>query len=71
MVDGDPGRVHGGLVDEVQLAEKRWIRRLEARHGSELREKRQAAIDAHDGALLKNIRRQLHHYNRQIRAHAK
>ena len=25
---------------------------------------------AHDGALLKSIRRQIHHYNRQIRAHA-
>lgn len=37
----------------------------------ELRAKRQAAVDARDHALLKNIRRQLHHYNRQIRAHAR
>jgi len=37
----------------------------------ELREKRQAALEAHDGASLKNIRRQIHHYNRQIRAHAR
>jgi len=36
----------------------------------ELREKRLAALEAHDGALLKSIRRQIHHYNRQIRAHA-
>ena len=37
----------------------------------ELRAKRQAALEARDGALLKNIRRQIHHYNRQIRAHAR
>jgi len=37
----------------------------------ELKVERQAAIEAHDGALLKNIRRQIHHYNRQIRAHAR
>ena len=37
----------------------------------ELRTKRQAALDVHDAALLKSIRRELHHYNRQIRAHAK
>ena len=37
----------------------------------ELRDKRQAALEAHDGALLRNIRRQIHHYNRQIRAHAR
>lgn len=37
----------------------------------ELRQKRQAALEARDPALLKNIRRQLHHYNRQIRAHAR
>src|SRR5262245_545379 len=37
----------------------------------ELKVKRQAAVEAHDGALLKNIRRQIHHYNRQIRAHAR
>ncbi len=37
----------------------------------ELRQQRQSAIDAHDSARLKNIRRQLHHFNRQIRAHAR
>lgn len=37
----------------------------------ELKAKRQAAIDAHDAALLKTIRRTIHHYNRQIRAHAR
>ena len=37
----------------------------------ELRAKRQAALAARDSALLKNIRRTLHHYNRQIRAHAR
>ena len=37
----------------------------------ELRAKRQEALDAHDGSLLKSIRRQIHHYNRQIRAHAR
>lgn len=37
----------------------------------ELKTKRQTALEAHDHALLRNIRRQLHHYNRQIRAHAR
>jgi hypothetical protein len=37
----------------------------------ELRQQRQTALDAHDSARLKSIRRQLHHYNRQIRAHAR
>src|SRR5262245_12887620 len=36
----------------------------------DLKAKRQAALEAHDAALLKNVRRQIHHYNRQIRAHA-
>ena len=36
----------------------------------ELKAKRQAALDARDHAGLKSIRRQLHHFNRQIRAHA-
>ena len=36
----------------------------------DLKEKRQAALDAHDHARLKSIRRELHHYNRQIRGHA-
>jgi hypothetical protein len=35
----------------------------------ELRKKRQQAVEAHDGATLKGIRRQLHRLNRQIRAH--
>jgi hypothetical protein len=35
----------------------------------ELKKKRDAAVEAHDHDLLKSIRRQLHHFNRQIRAH--
>ena len=35
----------------------------------ELQEKRDAAREAHDHALLKSLRRQLHGLNRQIRAH--
>jgi hypothetical protein len=35
----------------------------------ELRKKRDAAVEAHDGAALKSIRRQIHRLNRQIRAH--
>jgi hypothetical protein len=35
----------------------------------ELRKKRDAAIEAHDGEELKSIRRQIHQLNRQIRAH--
>jgi hypothetical protein len=35
----------------------------------ELKKKRDAAVEAHDRDLLKSIRRQLHHFNRQIRAH--
>jgi hypothetical protein len=35
-----------------------------------LKQQRQAALEAHDGVTLKSIRRQIHHYNRQIRAHA-
>jgi hypothetical protein len=37
----------------------------------ELKQQRQAALEAHDGMKLKSIRRQLHHFNRQIRAHAR
>jgi ribosomal protein L29 len=37
----------------------------------DLRVQRDAAVAAHDSAKLKNIRRQIHHYNRQIRAHAR
>jgi len=37
----------------------------------ELKQQRAAALEAHDPAKLKNIRRQIHHYNRQIRAHAR
>jgi hypothetical protein len=35
----------------------------------ELREKRDAALAAHDPVALKSVRRQIHHLNRQIRAH--
>jgi hypothetical protein len=35
----------------------------------ELKKQRAAALDAHDHGGLKNIRRQLHSLNRQIRAH--
>ena len=35
----------------------------------ELREKRDAAREAHDHQLLKSVRRQIHGLNRQIRAH--
>jgi hypothetical protein len=35
----------------------------------ELRKKRDAAIEAHDGDALKSVRRQIHRLNRQIRAH--
>ena len=35
----------------------------------ELRKKRAAALEAHDSAALKNVRRQIHRLNRQIRAH--
>lgn len=37
----------------------------------ELKQQRQAALEAHDPVALKSIRRQIHHYNRQIRAHAR
>jgi hypothetical protein len=35
----------------------------------ELRKKRDAALAAHDHGALKNVRRQIHHLNRQIRQH--
>lgn len=35
----------------------------------DLRKKRDAAVEAHDGDALKSIRRQIHRLNRQIRAH--
>lgn len=35
-----------------------------------LRAERQAALEAHDHEMLKSVRRQLHHFNRQIRSHA-
>ena len=35
----------------------------------QLKQQRAAALDAHDPALLKSLRRQLHHFNHQIRAH--
>ena len=34
-----------------------------------LKAKRAAALEAHDHAALKSVRRQLHSLNRQIRAH--
>ncbi len=59
---GIPAAEHKEVVGIDKLAIKKKMK--------ELREKRLAALEAHDGALLKSIRRQLHHYNRQIRAHA-
>jgi hypothetical protein len=35
----------------------------------ELRQKRAAALAAHDHGALKSVRREIHHLNRQIRAH--
>ena len=35
----------------------------------ELKEKRDAAIEAHDSDALRSVRRQIHRLNRQIRAH--
>jgi DNA-binding IclR family transcriptional regulator len=35
----------------------------------ELKRQRDAALEAHDAAALKSVRRQIHHLNRQIRAH--
>jgi hypothetical protein len=35
----------------------------------DLRKKRDAAVEAHDGDALKSIRRQIHRLNRQIRGH--
>ena len=35
----------------------------------ELKHQRDTALGSHDHELLKSIRRQLHHYNRQIREH--
>jgi len=35
----------------------------------ELKEKRDAAVEAHDRGTLKMVRRQIHRLNRQIRAH--
>jgi hypothetical protein len=35
----------------------------------ELKQKRAAALEAQDHDTLKSVRRQLHHLNRQIRAH--
>ena len=35
----------------------------------ELRKQRDAALEDHDHDRLKSVRRQLHHFNRQIRAH--
>jgi hypothetical protein len=35
----------------------------------ELRKQRDQAVETHDGAALKSVRRQIHRLNRQIRAH--
>ena len=35
----------------------------------DLKRQRDAALEAHDPERLKSVRRQLHHLNRQIRAH--
>jgi DNA-binding IclR family transcriptional regulator len=35
----------------------------------ELKKQRVAALEAHDHDTLKSVRRQIHHLNRQIRAH--
>lgn len=35
----------------------------------ELKKQRDAALEAHDHAALKSVRRQIHRLNRQIRAH--
>lgn len=35
----------------------------------ELKQKRDAAVEAHDHDTLKSVRRQIHRLNRQIRAH--
>jgi hypothetical protein len=35
----------------------------------ELKHQRDVALEKHDHELLKGIRRQLHHFNRQIRTH--
>ena len=35
----------------------------------ELKKQRSEALSAHDPERLKSVRRQLHHFNRQIRAH--
>ena len=37
----------------------------------ELKRQREAALDAHDHGKLKSIRREMHHFNRQIRAHVR
>src|SRR5215471_14219553 len=35
----------------------------------ELRKQRAMALEAHDGGMLKSVRRHMHHLNHQIRAH--
>jgi hypothetical protein len=59
---GIPAAEHHEVVGIDKPAIKKRMR--------DLRAKRQAALEAHDHALLKSIRREIHHYNRQIRAHA-
>jgi len=35
----------------------------------DLKQRREAALESHDHALLKSLRRQIHHLNHQIRSH--
>jgi hypothetical protein len=52
---------HHGVVGIDKPAIKAKMRELKA--------KRDAALEAHDSAALKSVRRQIHSLNRQIRAH--
>ena len=54
-------REHHGVVGIDKPAIKAKMR--------ELKKQRDAAIEAHDGAKLRGIRRHIHSLNRQIRAH--
>ena len=59
---GIDAREHAAIVGIDKPAIKATMR--------DLRAKRAAAVEAHDHAALKSLRRQLHGLNRQIRAHA-
>jgi hypothetical protein len=58
---GLPAHEHHGVVGIDKAALKAKIR--------ELKGKRDAALDAHDHDTLKNVRRQIHRINRDIRRH--